>query len=121
MKYQIRNAHTVKLLNLQSIDTNDPSLKYPYLKGIALESYQNKKPQILIGIDNGSLRLLREYHEGNDREPITTKTKLGWIFHGVLNNNYLESVNNSSYHQHKVINTWGIISKPHRNKKGKCI
>lgn len=57
--------------------------------------YQNAKPLILIGADNGKLCLPIETRECKWGEPVAINTRLGWSVHG---NQYQTKVNQSTVH-----------------------
>lgn len=85
-KYRLQEVHTVSNLGLfqQSLDVEDLSKKYEHLRGVPVEAYFNVQPQLLIGMDNQCLIRHLKGKEGGMREPIATKTRLGWIIHGSL-------------------------------------
>jgi hypothetical protein len=53
-QYRLRTIQTVKSLSLpeQTLDYKNLTNKYPYLKGIPVDSYKHGKPRILIGLNN---------------------------------------------------------------------
>lgn len=53
------------------------------MAGLPVASYENAKPQILIGLDNGTLAVPLEVRQGSNSEPIATKSKLGWVIQGL--------------------------------------
>ncbi|XP_053690797.1 uncharacterized protein LOC128739342 [Sabethes cyaneus] len=83
-KHRLHGAHTVSNLDLfrQSLNVQQLTEKYNYLRGIPAESYQAIQPKILIGIDNANLSYPLKGKEGKIHEPIATKTRLGWVIHG---------------------------------------
>lgn len=101
-RFQIRSARTVQSLDLptQSVSIKNLSSKYPHLKGVNIESYDQVKPRILIGLDNGKLGLPRGYREGKDNEPIATKTLLGWVVHGASGESSNDKHTNAYHHFH---------------------
>ncbi|XP_055922143.1 uncharacterized protein LOC129953216 [Eupeodes corollae] len=84
-KYELSNVRTVKSLDLpsQSIDADTMKDNYRHLKGIPISSYLNAKPRILIGLDHWNLAVSLRTREGKNNEPVVTKTRLGWVVHGV--------------------------------------
>ncbi|XP_062557546.1 uncharacterized protein LOC134222411 [Armigeres subalbatus] len=83
-RYRLQEVHTVSNLDLfhQSVIGNELSDQYHHLRGIPVESYHDAQPRILIGIDNANLTLPLKGKEGSWGQPIATKTRLGWIIHG---------------------------------------
>ncbi|XP_055645563.1 uncharacterized protein LOC129782290 [Toxorhynchites rutilus septentrionalis] len=79
--YELPKVHTVRSLALpkQSLSVVQLVAKYPYLKGLPLESYSNVSPRLLIGMDNCRLGRTIRSAEGTDDEPVASKTRLGWI------------------------------------------
>lgn len=88
-RYQLDDVRTVSTLNLplQTIDCQEVISKYPHLRDIPFQEYCNAVPKILIGIDNWKLCTHSEVREGRWKEPVASKTRLGWTIHG-------------QYHQH---------------------
>lgn len=79
-KFAIKNLQTVKELDLpvQSFSKSD----FDYLKNLPIKDYQDKKPSILIGLDNCYLSLPGQIVEAGPDLPVATSTKLGWIAYG---------------------------------------
>lgn len=99
-RYRISNVRTVSKLNLvsQTLDKRSIETTYKHLKNVPLLSYENARPQILIGIEHWQLGMPLEIREGNWGEPIATKTKLGWTIFGVQAPNNHVDVQNVHYH-----------------------
>ncbi|XP_036346993.1 uncharacterized protein LOC118756330 [Rhagoletis pomonella] len=60
--------------------------KYPYLRGLPIESYENAEPGILIGANCWKLAVPIKTREGHWLEPIATKCRLGWTLQGEIRN-----------------------------------
>ncbi|XP_068150198.1 uncharacterized protein [Drosophila tropicalis] len=86
-KLWLYNVHSVKKLGLpkQTINVEELSKQYPYLRGLPLKSYQNGTPLILIGSNNWNLAIPRKIREGRRNEPIASKCTLGWCIQGSTN------------------------------------
>ncbi|XP_070851443.1 uncharacterized protein [Drosophila suzukii] len=54
------------------------AMKFPYLKGLPITSYANVRPTIIVGADNWNLAVPLRIREGAWRQPIASKTRLGW-------------------------------------------
>lgn len=78
------NTQTVKKLNLlrQTINRQELVAKWPYLRDIEFESYENVCPEILIGENNCLLTATRELLHDVRNTPIASKTWLGWTISG---------------------------------------
>ncbi|XP_055910431.1 uncharacterized protein LOC129944792 [Eupeodes corollae] len=87
-KYRLNNIHTVKSLDLpvQTICMDNLVKRYPYLKGIPIEPYEQATPRILIGLDNANLGLPLKFKDGGRNDPLATKTRLGWVVYGPYEN-----------------------------------
>ncbi|XP_036347753.1 uncharacterized protein LOC118757122 [Rhagoletis pomonella] len=62
--------------------------KYPYLRGLPIESYENAEPGILIGANCWKLAVPIKTREGHWLEPIATKCRLGWTLQGGTTNHF---------------------------------
>ncbi|XP_062534005.1 uncharacterized protein LOC134203042 [Armigeres subalbatus] len=84
-KYSLNNARTVECLNLssQTLCFEELQEKYQHLAGLPIRSYNNAKPQLLIGLRNLSLAVPQKIVEGSEG-PIATKTRIGWCVYGRL-------------------------------------
>ncbi|KAM8711560.1 hypothetical protein ACLKA7_012128 [Drosophila subpalustris] len=82
--YQLNNVHTIRNLALpwQSLNADKLCTKYPYLKGVPLQSYPNIRPVLLIGADNWKIAVPRKLLEGKYDQPIASKCLLGWSIQG---------------------------------------
>jgi hypothetical protein len=58
--------------------------KHPYWSKTPLEKIADAKPKIVIGQDNGILTVTKEMVSPRSDGPMMTKTKLGWIIHGLV-------------------------------------
>ncbi|XP_075167653.1 uncharacterized protein LOC142239764 [Haematobia irritans] len=83
-KYVIYNVHTVQNLGLptQSLDFESIVKDNPYFKGLPIQSYENVKPTILIGVNNWRVAVPLKVREGGRNLLIATKTRLGWTLQG---------------------------------------
>ncbi|XP_062558096.1 uncharacterized protein LOC134222969 [Armigeres subalbatus] len=82
-QHALVDARTVKQLSLpkQTISLEHLVDKYPHLKGIPVQSYQDAQP-LSIGINNLNVMLPLRVKEGRPREPVAAKTRLGWCIYG---------------------------------------
>ena len=82
--FHLKNVRTVSDLQLptQTVDMDEIIQKWPYLRNIPIKSMIDAKPVILIGQDNWSLTVPRSVIQRSWNEPVSTKTKLGWVLHG---------------------------------------
>lgn len=83
-KYTLKDSRTVASLDLktQTLDFGELAQKFPYLRGLPVSSYQAATPKILIGTNNANLTATQNLREGQIREPLASKTRLGWTIHG---------------------------------------
>jgi len=79
-KFKLRDARSVRSLNLpmQSANMKELAMKFPYFKGLPIASYANVRPTIIVGADNWNLAVPLRIREGAWRQPIASKTRLGW-------------------------------------------
>lgn len=82
--YCLTNIRTVENLDLpnQSITFDKLRLKYPYLRDLPIESYENAIPRILIGLNNWHVGVPLKIREGEKGGPIATKSRIGWTVYG---------------------------------------
>ncbi|XP_062714715.1 uncharacterized protein LOC134291230 [Aedes albopictus] len=85
-RFKVGEAYTVEGLGLpeQSLDFEQLAEEFKYLKKLPVQSFQSATPGILIGIDNAHLLATLKLREGRMREPIATKTRIGWAVYGRL-------------------------------------
>ena len=83
--YVLNDVRTVKELSLptQSISAEHIAAEFKHLSNIPINSYTNAVPKILIGINNWKLGIPTVVKEGKWQQPVATKTRLGWVIHGV--------------------------------------
>ncbi|XP_058448819.1 uncharacterized protein LOC131428793 [Malaya genurostris] len=83
-KYRLSDVYTVKELKLplQTLPVERLARSHAHLKGIPVDSYVDIQPRILIGVNNTHVVHSLDSREGNEHEPIATKTRLGWIIYG---------------------------------------
>ncbi|XP_058452848.1 uncharacterized protein LOC131431259 [Malaya genurostris] len=83
-KFTLSDVFTVKDLKLpaQSLSVNEMCKKYRYLRGLPVESYSNIRPRLLIGMNNIRLGCALNSREGNENEPVASRTRLGWTIYG---------------------------------------
>jgi hypothetical protein len=65
------------------------SVKYPYIDQAEVVGLSKVCPLLLIGQDNCDLIVSKEVIQVNPDAPAISKTKLGWVIHG-LAGNYLK-------------------------------
>lgn len=82
--YPMRSVNVVKELGLspQSVDPEDLSKRFAHLKGLPLPKYCNAVPTILIGVKHIRLSTPLESVEGEDNQPIASRSRLGWTVYG---------------------------------------
>uniref|UniRef100_A0A336M4E2 CSON011956 protein n=1 Tax=Culicoides sonorensis TaxID=179676 RepID=A0A336M4E2_CULSO len=99
--FEIENVRTVKDLALptQTAIIEEMLQDWKHLKGLPLASYQNARPMILIGLDNGHLGTPLRVKEGCKDEPIATKTRLGWCIYGKIKNCHSSSPSFNAHHR----------------------
>ncbi|XP_055597416.1 uncharacterized protein LOC129747298 [Uranotaenia lowii] len=95
--FELSEVHTVKDLSLpkQSVSVPQMVTKYGYLDGLPLRSYEGASPRILIGMNNCRLGSSLRSLEGDENEPMASKTRLGWILYGPCTAEF--GVNESDY------------------------
>ncbi|XP_055615136.1 uncharacterized protein LOC129761441 [Toxorhynchites rutilus septentrionalis] len=83
-RYALDDARTVKELCLprQTLSYGVLENKYDHLRGLPVTSYVDAVPRLLIGINNLNLMVPVKVKEGNIREPVAAKTRLGWCIYG---------------------------------------
>ncbi|XP_065091420.1 uncharacterized protein LOC135712358 [Ochlerotatus camptorhynchus] len=83
-RYMLERVRTVESLGLppQSLHFEQMEQKFPYLRGLPVNSYSGAVPRILIGLDNTDLMVTLKKRIGKPLEPVATKTKLGWTVYG---------------------------------------
>ena len=67
---------------------------YPYLNEIEFPRLKDLGETKPIGLDHGDLLLHREFRVGRSGEPMTVKSKLGWVVTGGSKRNKSESSSN---------------------------
>ncbi|XP_058456808.1 uncharacterized protein LOC131434170 [Malaya genurostris] len=96
-KFKLHNVRTVQNLHLpaQTLDYEELSYTFPHLKGLPIQSYTNAVPGVIIGIEHIRLLTALRTREGNNNEPVATKTRLGWCIFGKSsqNSNVMEQLN----------------------------
>lgn len=84
-RYTFGNIYAVEDLSLpyQLQDAEELKKAYKHLRGLKIPSIMNKRPRILIGVDQalflGGSKLIKGK---NHEEPIAADTKLGWVVYG---------------------------------------
>ncbi|XP_062713808.1 uncharacterized protein LOC134290646 [Aedes albopictus] len=83
-KFDLRQARTVSCLFLpsQQLNYEELSQRFPHLRGLPMESYENVQPRLLIGLDNLRLGAPLKLREGGPNDPIAAKCRLGWTVYG---------------------------------------
>ncbi|XP_055604429.1 uncharacterized protein LOC129752685 [Uranotaenia lowii] len=110
-KHQLDGVRTVRELQLpyQTLDFDDMKLKYNHLCDLPVQSYQNARPQILIGIKHVKVALVQKSREGDMDGPVAVKTRLGWSVYGGGTDSYAVSMVHYSFH----IRSSGIEEEVH--------
>lgn len=52
------------------------------MRGLPIESYENARPRILIGLKHAHISIVLQCREGTIEQPIAIKTRLGWTVCG---------------------------------------
>ncbi|XP_055605031.1 uncharacterized protein LOC129753258 [Uranotaenia lowii] len=83
-KFLLSSVHTVRSLDLpsQSLCLSELVKHFHHLSNIPVESYENVKPRILLGMDNIRLEYPFDSKEGAENQPTAVLTRLGWIIYG---------------------------------------
>lgn len=83
-RFAISDARSVKDLMLppQTLDMDGLSKQYSHLRDLPIDSYRNIRPRILIGTKHAHLGLVMKNREGEFRQPIAVKSRLGWTICG---------------------------------------
>lgn len=95
LRYTLNGVNVVDELNLpeQSLPVNQLKARYQHLRNIPIKGYEQVIPTILIGIKHAKLAVPLKTVEGNDDEPIATKSRLGWSIYGPVKNSSTGYVN----------------------------
>ncbi|XP_058840292.1 uncharacterized protein LOC131695786 [Topomyia yanbarensis] len=101
-RYYLENVHTVEDLYLPSQTVNIETLaeKYQHLRGIPVDSFQDARPRLLIGMNNCRLG-----HPINSQEGIqgpASKTRLGCVVFGNCSDNVVTERNELLHHSMHV-------------------
>ncbi|XP_035714129.1 uncharacterized protein LOC118438289 [Folsomia candida] len=84
--HDLNNVKTVDRLRLREQSVRKSLLKkWPHLQGIDLNTYDCKRPGILVGMDNPTLFLQKDFRVGkgnSSNSPIAIRTPLGWALMG---------------------------------------
>ncbi|XP_062556758.1 uncharacterized protein LOC134221586 [Armigeres subalbatus] len=83
-RFSLSEVYTVKNLGLpqQSLDFNQLTKEFEHLRHLPVKSFEKAVPGLLIGLSNSHLLTTTKLREGNEREPIATKTRIGWVVCG---------------------------------------
>ncbi|XP_055527534.1 uncharacterized protein LOC129720124 [Wyeomyia smithii] len=83
-QFKLTNVRTVEnlLLPQQTLAYRELAKKFPHLKGLPIEDYENVEPKLLIGLQNLHLTVPLKIREGCMGDPIATKCRLGWSVYG---------------------------------------
>lgn len=83
-RFPLVNVRTVSCLDLptQTLDFKRLTAKYPHLRKLPVQSYENVTPRLLIGLNNIQLALPLKFRTGRGDEPVAAKTKLRWTVFG---------------------------------------
>jgi Pao retrotransposon peptidase/Family of unknown function (DUF5641)/Protein of unknown function (DUF1759)/Integrase zinc binding domain len=82
--FHLRNVHAISGLDLpvQSVNTEALQARYKHLRGLAIPSMVNARPQVLIGLKHACLLTGDSQRTGNLEDPLAVKTPLGWTVYG---------------------------------------
>ncbi|KXJ79503.1 hypothetical protein RP20_CCG000608 [Aedes albopictus] len=82
--FHLAEVHTVRSLDLpaQTMFVPDLAKHLQHLSGLPIESYDDVKPRILLGIDNCRLEYPLDSREGFENQPTAVLTRLGWMVYG---------------------------------------
>lgn len=82
--YELRNIRTMSDLILPEVRVDKEKLinQFPYLKTIEFSGFSNQAPQILLGEDNAFLIATHDLIHGPLKDPVASKTALGWVISG---------------------------------------
>ena len=83
-EYELKSVHSIPNLELptQSISTKKCKWDWDQVRDVDIPTYENVKPSLLIGQDNGRLIVSRQVIDGKGNGPILSRTLLGWVIHG---------------------------------------
>ncbi|XP_062705798.1 uncharacterized protein LOC134287620 [Aedes albopictus] len=83
-QFKLVDARTVGKLMLpkQSLNYRDLAARYPHLRGLPINEYEEVVPKLLIGLDNLKLTIPLKIREGGWSQPIAAKCRLGWSIYG---------------------------------------
>jgi len=83
-KHFLKKVYSIANLDLpeQTVNANELKERYKHLRGLPLKSFMKAKPKILIGLEHSKFLCCENSHQGNENEPIASKTELGWIVFG---------------------------------------
>ncbi|XP_055623387.1 uncharacterized protein LOC129766816 [Toxorhynchites rutilus septentrionalis] len=104
-RYRIPKVHTVRRLALprQTMNIDELATEFKYLEGLSIDSYRNVSPRLLIGIDNCRLGHALRSREGQEDEPVASRTRLGWLVYGPCSKSTGHAnVNYSAYHSFHI-------------------
>ncbi|XP_058811204.1 uncharacterized protein LOC131676095 [Topomyia yanbarensis] len=87
-RFELTNVRTVQQLQLrpQTMIVSELQKRFRHLAGLPIESYQDARPRILIGVDHAKLGHVMRSREGKLGEPIAVKMRLGWTVYGCMTN-----------------------------------
>ncbi|XP_055632766.1 uncharacterized protein LOC129773204 [Toxorhynchites rutilus septentrionalis] len=99
-RYNLEDVRTVEDLRLpfQTLNVSELKDKHSYLRDLPIESYENIRPNILIGLKHANVMLVRKSREGNNNQPIAIKTRLGWTVYGGNSNDVELHMIHYSFH-----------------------
>lgn len=82
---KLKNMQTVKKLGLecQTLDYIEMAAQHNHLKYLPVQSYNNVRPRLLVGLNNWSCAVPSKVRYNGDGNPMAAKCMLGWsIFAG---------------------------------------
>ncbi|CAG4914792.1 unnamed protein product [Colias eurytheme] len=106
LKLKIKSVHSDKTLTIKQVCTVDDLKLAPqflskqrikqcrHLREFAEKLYyEAQAPMMLIGQDNWQLLASKQTRKGRPGQPVASRTALGWVLHGIDENNTSRSVN----------------------------
>ncbi|XP_070495848.1 uncharacterized protein [Chironomus tepperi] len=97
-KITLKNCYSIEDLHLphRSLDMTSLKLRFPYLKNVNFESYENQQPVMLIGSPHAFIiESVKPLIEGGEGNPVAIESKLGISVYGGSHNEFGVSCLNS--------------------------
>lgn len=83
-KHILKKVYSIENLELpeQNVNACEMKERYKHLRGLPIKDLVKAKPKILIGLEHSRFLCCENPRQGNENEPIASKTELGWIVFG---------------------------------------